>query len=316
MGISFLQETYDGRNGEVTARKVGRFPRLVREYVRRWVVHTDSPADTQLQVLLNPAFPRILSPYVGTDQFVDLGSFCTGITASQDQDDPQTWKVQASYSSDLSGLAEMANLGDPHRLDGNNIGGQGSQGFENPLLRPPKVSWSVLRTTVQLRKDQNGKAFLNSAGDEFDPPPEVDFSRPVLTVVKNFAAFDMVQAVNYADCVNSDQWLSFGPGVVKVDSITAEFAFENNVPYWAVTASFHFARNDPNTPQPTWNPTQILDAGFSDISGKVFTDTYGHPYSKPKPLDGTGHQLAANAAPQYLSFTLYKARPFAALNMP
>jgi hypothetical protein len=78
MGISFLQEIWDGREGSVQVRKVGRSPRLVREYVRRWVAHSDSPADSQLQVLLNPAFPRILTPYLGTDAYVDLGAFCPG----------------------------------------------------------------------------------------------------------------------------------------------------------------------------------------------------------------------------------------------
>lgn len=312
MPVIEIEETFDGRGLQVELRKVGKFPREVRTYVRTWKARTDSPYDTQLQVLLFPDLPRLFSPYFGLDDYVDLGAFCRGLKADQDQDDPFLWKIQADYSSDLSDMAEMMSAGDPKGLGGKTTGGPGSGGFENPLLRPPKITFGFAKYQKVIVKDLNDVPCTNSAGQPFDPPVEIDDSRPVLTVVKNVPAFDFSVAVAYQDAVSTDPFFGSPAGTAKIDSLSAEFAFENGLAYWVQTAVVHFRREG-------WK-LKLLDAGYmkKDASGNLvtITDKYGHPFSAPTLLDGAGGVLTGDLTkPFYKTLTVYKELPFAPLGL-
>jgi hypothetical protein len=64
----------------------------------------------------------------------------------------------------------------------------------------------------------------------------------VLTIQKNRASFSQSVAIDYQDAINSDSFLGFSAGKVKVAGISATSQTENKVFFWAVTYEFHFRR--------------------------------------------------------------------------
>jgi hypothetical protein len=306
MAIIGFAEIWDPRDAGVH----GRF---VRDYQRSFKYQTDAATDSQLQILLYPLTPRLFTPYAGQDGFVDLGAICYQVDAAQDEDDPFFWKATAHYSSDLSHIAEMADKGSTNPLSGNSIGGRGAQGFENPLLRPPKIKWGQAKFQKAVTQDTNGDPIVNSALERFDPPVEIDDSRPTLEITRNEPTYQQALAMKYRDAVNSDPFFGFGIGTVKVDSITADFRWENGYGYWEVSYVFHIRPEK-------WNPTEILDCGFYhlDAAGKpaAIRDAVGSNLSAPVLLDGKGQQLQPGAKPVFIPFDFYEIQPFADLHLP
>src|SRR5207245_2866104 len=89
----------------------------------------------------------------------------------------------------------------------------------------------VIRTKQStVWKDAYGKGILNSAGQYFDPPPMMDDSRPRLSIARNEPVFNPAIAINYQDAVNTDGFLGFTAGQVRVSGISASNESENNIP--------------------------------------------------------------------------------------
>src|SRR5262249_46326548 len=140
----------------------------------------------------------------------DLGALCNSVTCEQNDDAPRRWVVTCEYG--------------PPTVE------QGQQ-QENPLLRPAVLTWGFTQNSRAVWKDVNGTPIQNSAGDAFDPPPEIDDSRPVLTVTRNEAGFNPAIAIQYQDAVNSDQFLGFNAGVVKINGISSTSQSENGIAF-------------------------------------------------------------------------------------
>jgi hypothetical protein len=280
--IISVREVSSGRTGTVNEKGE-------RSYTRTFQVITDSALDGPLYVRQAPGIPVRGSIYA-TDTEIDPGARVKSITPSQ-SDNPKVWEVRVEYSSTTEDEQE------------------------NPLERAPEISWSAAPYTRVAWKDNNGKAIVNSAGQYFDPPLEVDDSRPVLTITRNEASFNPSLAIDYQDAVNSDAFLGFSPGQAKVAMIQASSATENDVFFWRVTYEFAFRREG-------W-ALSVLDQGrYEKVSGKPVPikeyDTAGNAIpgshvTDPVPLSG-GSRLD-NPGPdsvQFLSFTVYKERAFSA----
>ncbi|WP_254509892.1 hypothetical protein [Anatilimnocola floriformis] len=285
MSIVSVREVGGGREGSVNEKGE-------RRYTRVFQVITDSALDGPLLVRTAPGIPGRGNIYATATEF-DPGAKVKTITPSQ-SDNPKIWEVRVEYDS--------VTEDEP----------------ENPLERPPEVSWSAAPYSRVAWKDNDGKAIVNSAGHYFDPPLEVDDSRPVLSVTRNEAAFNPSLAIDYQDAVNSDGFLGFSPGQAKVAKIDASSATENDIFYWKVSYEFHFRREG-------WE-LSVLDQGrYEKIGGKPVpipefdvagNEIPGSQVTDPVPLNGAGARLN-NPGPdtvQFLSFKVYKERPFSAFS--
>lgn len=171
-----------------------------------------------------------------------------------------------------------------------------------PDVRPTEVSFSLQRQTKVVHKDQNNNAIASSAGERFNPLPEIDDSRLVMTISKNQASFNTAVAMDCQDSVNSDQFQGFEAGKVKLAGISAKSVFEGSIFYWRVDFEFHISRDG-------WD-LEILDEGTYFLSGgqrKRFKDLEGHFTTGL--LDGSGGQSNPNTF-QTLVFEVYKRRSF------
>lgn len=185
---------------------------------------------------------------------------------------------------------------------------QQERGTFNPEDRPIEVNFSFQRQTKVAHQEANGDPITTSAGERFNPLPEMDDTRFVMTMSRNLVTFNPDTAMRYKDTVNSDQFQGFEPGVVKLASLNSKLIFENNLTYWRVDFEFHINEDG-------WD-IELLDEGTYYLSGankRRFRDEQGHFITGL--LDGAGGQGDPND-PQFLQKRVYRRRSFNALGLP
>lgn len=171
-----------------------------------------------------------------------------------------------------------------------------------------------------VERDIDGNDCTNSARQYFDPPLQADDSRPVITMTRNEAAFPYTKMITYQDAVNSDGWLGFDPGVVKIfdikptektEQVGAEGA-EQELIFYEVTYEFHV----------NWLGWQKepLDQGRYELStggGLVsIKEADGQTaVNDPVMLDGQGN-ARPEGPPVFLPYHVYRRVNFSALNLP
>ena len=169
--------------------KMGRVSGAELDYSRpydstsrlQWLAVTNSNADSEATVYQYGLDNGILPlPYVSPHPTLN-GHYCRSVKVRQASGAPRHWTIDAEYSSA------------PTR-DGDNE--------ENPLLRPAKITWRTNQYRQAIDKDITGKAILNSAGDYFDPPVEVDVAYWTFTVKKNVADVP-TYILDYENAVNN-----------------------------------------------------------------------------------------------------------------
>lgn len=271
------------------------------EYTRQFHVVTSSASVGNLAVRTATGIPRRGNVYATPTEF-DTTSVVKEVDAQQDEDNPRKWIVTANYGAP-SGDQDQQN--------------------ENPLLRPAVLTWGFVQAQKAMYKDLDNRPIANSAHEYFDPPPEVDDSRPVLTVSRNEPSFNPAIAIQYQDAINSDGFLGFQPGQAKVAGISATSQTENNFFFWHVTYEFHFRRDG-------WK-LALADLGRNElVNGKRVAiprrDEQGNKVPDtqvidPVPLNGQGQELE-NPTPQSVAgvnfppFNVYKSLSFSPLGVP
>ena len=282
MGIVSVHEINPGRSGEKDRENN-------RRYVRVFGVEVDDVKTTAVQVRDAadlPSFGDFLDDLNGG--LVDNGVAVVEKTAQPPtEDNPYWWTVTVVYDR------------------------QGS-----PLTQHWEVNWGFARFQKAITKDVNGNAIVNSAGDPFDPPIEVDDDRPQLTITRYESSYSPTTAKTYKDAVNSDvvtiDGVTFPAYTLKITSIAAQRVAVNGTWYWRVTYTIEYRPE-------TWR-LQILDRGYRKkvVGGtqvQMFDASSGVPHSAPKLLDGSGGDLAAGAAPVFITADVFNPVAFAGLNL-
>jgi hypothetical protein len=308
MSVTDFVEDWQARDGSFDVQPPnGRArSRFVRTYRRVFKVRTDDTRDGPITVMLYAC--DVAGFLLGSAYFdpvgptYDAGALLLKMDPKQDQDDPFQWMLTLTYTSDLSRIAEEARDGSFPKSPSD------TNSAISPLLRPPKIRWGTNRYQRVWQKDLDGKVVANSAGDPFDPPVTTDDDRPVLTVTRCMATFDIGVAYQYRNAVNSDVFMGAQPGQLKiVGTITGESAFENNLFFWDVTGSFEFNADG-------WTPYSVLNAGYhylSDLGDRYrYDDDAGQPLASPGLLAFDGSKTK-NAT--YASFRFFNSLPFAQL---
>lgn len=180
----------------------------------------------------------------------------------------------------------------------------------NPIRLPIEIH---IQTThykkVVLKDTVTGKIIANSAGDPFDPPPERDYPRMRIEIVRRFSLQTITPEIIAQSCnrVNSHYFMGFDPGMVYLADIRAPLVQE---PCWHNVVTFQFEVDPTNTTETGgvtvrgWQQ-KFLDSGrhYKDNNGKkvVFPDAFGRLHGHAGLLDGTGKKLADGADPKYLA---------------
>jgi len=310
MAILEVKEIHE-REGEVQLNQD-------RSYTRTFRVYTDSQRTEQFEVLTAEGLPLLGTPYVIAPGILDLRCIVRRRRCSVDQNDPRLWLVRVEYAT------KAADPSDPAEQPDNP---------EDPILRPPEVSWTHEPYQRVVERDIEGNPLVNSAGQPFDPLPTADDNRLTLVISRFEQVYDKREMLKFVDAVNDDPFQGFDPGQAKIKGIPAVQHFENNQQLWKVTYTIQFKEEG-------WN-LFILDQGRyqaindnADPDGAPLTSASnrgkitpivdaetGEPISDPVLLDGNGFPLQGpDAQPVFLKdpggFKIYKRKPFAKLNLP
>lgn len=281
-----------------------------RTYTRSFNVVFDSKHDGPKAARNASGIPSLGDRYVNSDASeTDIGAVCTSKNVKQTSDKDQLhWIVTCQYSVLRSGT-------DPQ-----------SGAKENPIERRAEWNWQSEEFTRIADVDNEGDPIDNSAGWQFDPPPEIDDARVILNVVINQGAFDHLEAKEYSNVVNDDTFGGHEAGDVMCKPITAEHVWEGEYEYFRVTYRFHFreGRQPDGKPRVGGWDKELLDYGpysLGEESGDpptrekiVSGDENGVPVLKN--LDGEGGLLADGEDAVFLPFEVYPRKSFGALNIP
>lgn len=319
MSVVAVNEIWEGRDAteEVGGKTIEG---LIRRYTRAFRVQTDDPLDGPQVALYaectNTDGTRIKIPNIcdryRTSRSSDQGSLCCKINAKIDQGDWKFWLVTCEYSSDSS------DVGDPRR----ELRSGGDKPKEpkpakdksDPVAKPPKVTTSYERYVRYCVVDLDGKKFATSAGERYDPPPEIEDLRPVIRITYYKADFDPQHPMNGV-YVNAGPFMGFPAGAVKHVPVGATEEWDNGRRYFTVTREFRVDTID------FWK-IRALDFGLRVKDG----DTYKLPMMKvaprlglaagegpinsPVPLNGKG-QMVADAKDVFVhTFRVYDTDSF------
>jgi len=297
MSVISFNEVAQGRGGGIQGL-------WQRNYRRAWVAETNDVQDDAAVILAFAGCPKLYDLYATANAF-DPSAFCKRVTPEQDGNNPTVWRVTAEYDT----------IADPRKQDA------------NPLNRPSIITWDFALGTKILEKatfidsttgaETANAAVVNSAGEPFETPPEVDDTRVVLQVQKSMADFDTNLAFQYTNAINNDSWLGGDPFTWKCQGISGRLEYavldDGTVPFWDVQATFEYRVEG-------WR-LEILDAGYYQKNGGgtdlvAMLDDNEQPLSKPRLLNGSGAQLALSGTPVYRKYKAYRELPFGGLAIP
>ncbi len=307
MGCTLRGERSEGRQRNATKDET--------TYQRVFVVETDSDHVGSREVSFCPGLPFLNYQYF-TETEIDLLARCVSRDAAPVGNHRRLWEVTVKYSTKHE---------DPEKEENEE---------ESVELEPPEVSFDfgTRMKAVQIASqvyDENGVVKTNiyggpttSAGEPFDPPPEIEEHYPILTVTRNELFLNTNQIREYINTVNSDVFQGGPTRTVKCNGISSRKQYKKNVRYWRTTYSLEFNVN-------TWD-LQLLDIGSFhlefvvnpeditdvDTQRKYFLTDDEPAQPRLGLLNGAGDRLLDGGTPKFRRFpTVYEAKPFAALQL-
>jgi hypothetical protein len=277
MAVTYVGELSEGRRATNS--------RGVRTYTRVFRLTTSSQTDNAYTVGSN-----ISLPVIGNTFPSDGNAYCTDLDV-QCVRGWRIWDVTATYSTER-------------------------QLNTTPTSDPVFVQWDTEQFQKPATQDKDGDAVVNSAGDPFLPPEQMDDSRRVVTITKNLSSVP-AWILTYQDAVNSDTFtidgISIAIGEAKMQRVSVGPAeIRNGTAFRAVTFVIALRRDG-------W-AYKILDQGYkekdpADSTKRKLITVRGQLPTSPVLLDGNGNQLAnpATANAVYLTYNVYKTQAFSSL---
>ena len=229
------------------------------------------------------------------------GLFCNGV--SVDRRGPLHFEVSADYAS-------------PPYKDA-----AGQQ--QGPLSQPTQVSFFTITSEEPIDEDIDGKPVVTACGE-----PIAGLTRPIsdlgLRLSKNFATFDPASFYTYIDCVNSDTFIGFPPGTLRIANISADEQFftdddGNSIPYWSVQVEIHARKPYRTTNQKAWwkrvrhEGYQVRPTGQPTAKPVRAVDGNKEPVTQPVQLDEQGFQLADQQQATWREFNVFQNVNFASM---
>lgn len=284
MGVRFVRHISEGSSSQAVPSGY--------EYVEVWRVILDSPAYAAAYAVTASAGGEAI-PKLGDPHPVNTAARVQGIRPAM-AGDRVHWDVAVTYKTPTRGTSE-----------------------ENPLDDPPRVRFGKRAYDEVLTHDQGGTAILNSAGRPFDPPLMQEKYILVLSVQRNEARFNPILAESYFGAVNNAAVtlcaLKVAARKAKCVDWSGSWSERNGIAYWAVSYEVEFKGA-------TWD-RKVLDQGLyyiENIGGwkwRRCKDDEGEDAQEAMLLNGSGAQLAAGAAAQFLTWQTRTQRNFARLRL-
>lgn len=248
-----------------TGDRIYRIVHLVRSEV------TDGP----FAILNAPGLPQPGDVWSFQDD-TDPWAFCTRearVTPQQAKDNEQVswWHVEQVFSTKPEWLCQ-------------------DEDIEDPLLLPPRVSGSFLRTTEQATKDMHGDAINNSAHELLTGPElEFDGNRPTVRIEVNVPILGLDLWGPMVDHVNDQDLWGLPSRCVKLDNVSWERKYYGLCyPYYTLLFEFSInVKRDDNGNLISGFDRDVQDWGTKVLNGKWDTATGSWLVQAVDGYDGT-----------------------------
>ena len=250
-----------------------------RSHTLTYLVVSDDPIATgedAVTALYNATGFEIDSTYgtSGTTYLQTFESTCVS-------DDGKSWHVKADF-------------------------GPPEVGSQNPLLAPYEYEWDMTSISRIVDVDVNGVPIVNTAGDFYNDPVEINDFLPTLSATGNHSTFNVGLAYAYRNAVNSDNWWGFPPGSLQVLSIKGQYINDAEWGgYWRSTYQLMV--------NPEGFDVQLASRGLRelDANGKLSPiKIKGKEITEPVMLDWNGKAMLSGGQPVIRKYQLYNRLPF------
>ncbi len=233
----------------------------------------------------------------GNEFEFDNNAYAHTLTATQEDGDGLGWLVVVEYGPYSSLWA-------------------GGGPTQNPLMQPIDVEWDWRTQEIVADIDVDGNPILNTAFDPFDPPLMEDDPRPLLTVVRNEPTFNVAQAIQYRNAVNSDAFGGFDPLFARCLPIKSKNLFHQDVGWYSQTTyQFEFRPATSDSSGQNGYRRTVLNQGMralSTVTGVKYHPSYkGVTITEPILLNQSGYQIDKGEDPYYCIFQTKPELPFA-----
>lgn len=195
--------------------------------------------------------------------------------------------------------------------------------FNSPLFAPPRIAWDDIEAEEEIDEDFDGFPITNTAGQRVRGI-KAAFSDQVLTVTRNFLSFNTYLQAVYRRSVNSDEFLGWPPGTVKLTKLSAQNVagstlIPNTPPgYFTVTAVFQFRYPYRTTPDKAWYARYasmgLLQRRTPNGPLVPCYDSHQQVATTPQYLDAFGKQTDSDNV-VWIERKLYGSLPYNALGM-
>jgi hypothetical protein len=215
-----------------------------REYVVTYLVHTTDFDDGPQKIIDSPDIPSFGDRYsLGSDD--DMFALASEINVNQ-RDTPDEWEVRVVYRTiSFAGVTPGAGAA--------------------PTDMAPKISASTRTRSVVIpgryQDPRNANPDVgfdlgvhNSAGQHFDPPPEIEIDEPVLTIRRNVRTVNWPFLMSITNAVNESEFFGCPARTLKFSTPNIESSVDSETgEYWILTYSLIYKYD-------TWD-VQILNRG-------------------------------------------------------
>lgn len=287
MSVISARKLWADRDGESSAKEP-------RRYTESWRVVTDDKTDGVFTV--GAGFTLQTGVGIGSTYYEDPGAWLQKIRPHNEPFSPYVWIVTCNYSSERETATD-------------------------PTDEPAIITWSGEQFQKPAVYDRNGEAIVNSAGDFFDDPPQMDDTRVTAQIQKNVAAVPS-WLLTYRDAVNDASFdldgITIAAGVAKLQPPQIGQEQERNgFTFRQITLNMHF-RGEGWALRPLdqgYNEKADLNAIGDELARVKMLDDKGLEPTRPILLDGNGFRLE-NPGPTtavFLSFDVYDEKDFSIL---
>jgi hypothetical protein len=195
---------------------------------------------------------------------------------------------------------------------------EGGNEDENPLNVPADIQFSTVVSEEETQSDINGDALTNSAGSPFTGIT-MEITDMAISIAKNVATFNPTQMQYYNGAINSDSFLGYEAGQLKLQNYTATPVI-GEINYWKLTISLLARTPTPQVPADKVWYRRVQDKGRYILEGDEQVPAYLGENVKIASnvevnLDSSGGRLPDGAPPQFKFFQMNLEASFNALGI-
>lgn len=190
----------------------------------------------------------------------------------------------------------------------------GSDPSSSPIDNTPTIKVSTVESEAEIDEDADGNPIVTTNNEPITGVKKKIYDLG-FTITRNFLAVNDELANQYLDSVNSDTFLGFAAGRVKMTGYTYDIVFSDSLTYYKVTGNF-LARTPYNTTaEKAWYSRSRHEGFYEKVGTSVIraVDDDGQPVTKPVLLAEDGTRITDPANTFWKEIKRYQTLPYNAL---